>query len=93
MTKQDLWKRFSRRAVCGAIAGMALTPLSLRAALPQCSSTRIPEERPDAAGIAVPGVPLGSSGMGGKSRPYSVVLFGSFGRRTYMQSLGTEVIG
>ncbi|MGL1760991.1 DUF411 domain-containing protein, partial [Vibrio parahaemolyticus] len=42
-------------------------------------------ERPDAAGIAVPGMPQGSPGMSGKPQKYSVVLFGPRGRRTYMQ--------
>jgi len=145
--------------VCGAIAGIALTPLSLRAAtaevrihkdpncgccgvwakhleaagfavrveetsdldavrhrlgvpaeltachtaevggyvveghVPAIAIKRMLEQRPDAAGIAVPGMPLGSPGMGGKPQQYSAVLFGPTGRRSFMQFLGTEVIG
>jgi hypothetical protein len=38
---------------------------------------RLLEERPAAAGLAVPGMPVGSPGMevGGKQEPYSVLLF------------------
>ena len=40
-------------------------------------------EKPNATGLAVPGMPVGSPGMeGGKPEKYDVVLFGPAGRRT-----------
>lgn len=61
--------------------------------VPAVAIKRLLEERPDAIGIAVAGMPLGSPGMGGKPQQYSVILFGPNGRRTYMQFVGSEVIG
>ena len=45
---------------------------------------RLLAERPDALGIAVPGMPLGSPGMeqGSTRQPYAVILFTREGRRT-----------
>lgn len=41
------------------------------------------EERPDAIGLAVPGMPVGSPGMeqGNRTEPYDVILFDEEGRR------------
>lgn len=50
-------------------------------------------KRPDAAGIADPGVPRESPGMSGRPQKYAVILFGPRGRRTYMQSVGSEELG
>jgi hypothetical protein len=61
--------------------------------VPATAIRRLIEERPDAAGIAVAGMPAGSPGMGGKPERYSVVLFGPGGRRTYMQFVGLEAVG
>lgn len=61
--------------------------------VPAIAIRKLLEERPDAAGIAVAGMPAGSPGMGGKPELYSVVLFGPSGRRTYMQFVGLETIG
>lgn len=61
--------------------------------VPVVAINRMLAERPDAAGIAVPGMPQGSPGMGGKPQKYSVVLFGPRGRRTYMQFVGSEEVG
>ncbi len=42
------------------------------------------EEKPDAAGLAVPGMPMGSPGMEGPRKdPYAVILFGDQGSRVY----------
>lgn len=54
---------------------------------------RLLAERPEAAGIAVPGMPQGSPGMSGKPQKYSVVLFGPHGRRTYMEFIGSDEVG
>ena len=47
---------------------------------------RLLADRPeDVRGLAVAGMPLGSSGMeaGGRVQPYQVVAFGDFGQRVY----------
>jgi hypothetical protein len=50
-------------------------------------------EKPNAAGLAVPGMPIGSPGMeGGTPEKYDVVLFGSSGRRTYMTFVGERSV-
>src|SRR6266545_6380285 len=50
-------------------------------------------ERPSAAGLAVPGMPIGSPGMeGGNPEKYDVVLFGPEGRRTYMRFIGEQSV-
>jgi hypothetical protein len=43
------------------------------------------EERPDATGIAVPGMPVGSPGMeyGERKDPYDVILFGGDEQKVY----------
>ena len=61
--------------------------------VPAIAIRRLLEERPDAAGVAVAGMPAGSPGMGGKSQQYPVVLFGPSGRRTFMQFVGLEAVG
>lgn len=45
---------------------------------------RLLRDRPAAAGLAVPGMPMGSPGMegGGRREPYRVILFTRAGRRT-----------
>lgn len=50
-------------------------------------------DRPNARGIAVPGMPVGSPGMeGGRPQPYTVVLFGPESQRPFMRFLGKQVI-
>jgi hypothetical protein len=46
--------------------------------VPAADVRRLLEERPDAAGLAVPGMPVGSPGMemGDRRDPYQVILFG-----------------
>ena len=52
---------------------------------------RLLVERPNARGIAVPGMPVGSPGMeGGRSQPYAVVLFGADGQRPFMRFVGKQ---
>jgi hypothetical protein len=51
------------------------------------------DEKPSAAGLAVPGMPIGSPGMeGGRPEPYEVVLFGPAGRRIYMRFVGDRAL-
>ena len=52
---------------------------------------RLLAKKPEATGLAVPGMPAGSPGMevaGGKPDAYEVVLFGSQSRRTFARYLG-----
>jgi hypothetical protein len=57
--------------------------------VPAAALKRFLAEKPNAAGLAVPGMPIGSPGMeGGSPGPYQVVLFGPDGRRTYARFLG-----
>jgi hypothetical protein len=54
--------------------------------VPAVALKRLLAEKPDAAGLAVPGMPVGSPGMeGGTPEPYEVVLFGPAGRRSFMR--------
>ncbi len=52
--------------------------------------TRLLAERPDALGLAVPGMPIGSPGMemGGMREPYDTLLIGTDGERA--SSPGTD---
>jgi len=52
--------------------------------VPAADIRRLLAERPDAAGIAAPGMPMGSPGMeqSGVREPYQVILFTRDGRRS-----------
>jgi len=52
--------------------------------VPAADIRRLLRERPQAAGIAVPGMPMGSPGMehGSHRQPYQTILFTRAGRRT-----------
>jgi hypothetical protein len=52
--------------------------------VPAADIRRLLDERPDAAGIAVPGMPIGSPGMeqGDVRQPYATILFSRDGRRS-----------
>jgi len=56
--------------------------------VPAGDIARLLRERPAAAGLAVPGMPMGSPGMeaGGRREPYRVILFTRAGRRTLFAS-------
>lgn len=55
--------------------------------VPVDAINRLLEERPDAIGLAVPGMPMGSPGMEGAStEPYDVYLFDKNGDRTVYES-------
>jgi hypothetical protein len=59
--------------------------------VPALAIRRLLAERPDAKGLAVPGMPIGSPGMeGGAPQPYVVVLFGPAEQSPYMRFLGTR---
>src|SRR6266540_1567202 len=59
--------------------------------VPAAALKRFLAEKPNAGGLAVPGMPIGSPGMeGGKPERYDVVMFGPDGRRTYMSFIGEQ---
>jgi hypothetical protein len=61
--------------------------------VPAAALKRLLAEKPKAAGLAVPGMPIGSPGMeGGKPEKYDVILFGPDGRRTYMSFIGEQSV-
>ena len=61
--------------------------------VPAVALRRLLDEKPSAAGLAVPGMPIGSPGMEeGRPEPYEVVLFGPAGRRTYMRFVGDRAL-
>ena len=62
--------------------------------VPAAAIRRLLTERPDAKGLAVPGMPVGSPGMeGGTPQPYAVVLFGPAKQSPYMRFLGAQQVG
>ena len=59
--------------------------------VPASAIARLLSERPAAAGLAVPGMPIGSPGMevaGSPDERYDVILFGRSGERTYARFHG-----
>ena len=58
--------------------------------VPAADVRRLLRERPDVAGLAVPGMPLGSPGMeyGNRRDPYNVVAFGDDGTLRVFSSYG-----
>jgi len=61
--------------------------------VPAAAVRRLLAERPNAKGIAVPGMPVGSPGMeGGKPQRYEVVLFGADGQKPFMRFIGAQEI-
>jgi hypothetical protein len=61
--------------------------------VPASAIRRLLSERPQAIGLAVPGMPIGSPGMevpGSPDETYDVVLFGPRGRKVYARYKGTQ---
>jgi hypothetical protein len=59
--------------------------------VPAGAIRRLLAEGPQARGLAVPGMPVGSPGMeGGAPDTYQVVLFGPEGRRVFAQYVGNR---
>jgi hypothetical protein len=58
--------------------------------VPAAALKRFLAERPNASGLAVPGMPSGSPGMGGESEEYQVTLFGPNERRVYARFKGEQ---
>lgn len=63
--------------------------------VPAAAIRKLLAERPQARGLAVPGMPIGSPGMEIEGQPaehYAVVLFGPQGQRTYARFHGKELL-
>lgn len=63
--------------------------------VPAEAIVRLIAERPEARGLAVPGMPVGSPGMevtGMAPEPYEVVLFGPWPQRVFARYHGTQAI-
>jgi hypothetical protein len=60
--------------------------------VPASAIARLLTERPRAKGLAVPGMPSGSPGMGGELEEYDVVLFGPNARRVFGRFKGETQI-
>jgi len=61
--------------------------------VPAAAIRRLLAEKPQARGLAVPGMPVGSPGMevpGASPDVYDVVLFGDFGRRVFARFEGAR---
>jgi hypothetical protein len=61
--------------------------------VPAASMKRLLADRPEARGLAVPGMPIGSPGMevaGAPPEDYAVILFGRFGQRQFARYRGTQ---
>jgi hypothetical protein len=60
--------------------------------VPAQAITRLIAEKPNALGLAVPGMPIGSPGMeGGTSETYEVILFGKRPPRTFGRFRGDQI--
>ena len=51
--------------------------------VPAAAIKKLLAEKPNATGLAVPGMPQGSPGMGGTPEQYDVILFGKTERRVF----------
>jgi len=60
--------------------------------VPAAAIDRLLAERPRAKGLAVPGMPAGSPGMGGAPETYDVVLFGPSGQSVFGKFKGETQI-
>jgi len=62
--------------------------------VPASEIHRLLKDRPQAFGIAVPGMPIGSPGMkqGGRNDPYDVILFGSGADKVFASYVGSTPV-
>jgi hypothetical protein len=82
---QDLWSCHTAEVGRYAIEGHVPAP----------AIRRLLTEQPDATGLAVPGMPIGSPGMeveGSPPEEYVVLAFGAFGQRPYARFKGSSEI-
>ena len=61
--------------------------------VPAHAIRRLLAEKPDAIGLAVPGMPIGSPGMeGGEPETYDVILFGKAGETPFGRYIGNQPV-
>jgi len=60
--------------------------------VPAHAIKRLLAEKPSATGLAVPGMPAASPGMGGEPEEYDVILFSPAGRQIYGRYRGAQAI-
>ncbi len=60
--------------------------------VPAGAVLRLLRERPEGIGLAVPGMPAGSPGMGGTPEAYEVTLFSRTRRQSYGRYLGADIL-
>jgi hypothetical protein len=93
---QDVEAVKARLKVPGDLASCHTAEISgyaIEGHVPASAVKRMLAERPQAIGLAVPGMPVGSPGMeGGAPVPYDVVLFGADGRRRFMRFSGIREV-
>src|SRR5262245_37153182 len=83
--------RFGVPTALGACHTATVAGYAIEGHVPAREIKRLLAERPKAAGLAVPGMPLGSPGMEGpRSDPYEVLLFQKDGRDSAYARYGID---
>jgi hypothetical protein len=84
----------ARRGVPAALASCHTAELggyTIEGHVPSRAIRRLLAEKPDALGLAVPGMPIGSPGMeGGAPEIYEVVLYGKGSTASYGRFIGDQ---
>jgi hypothetical protein len=89
----SLWVQHLRYAGFAVRVGEAADYV-LEKHVPAEAVRRLLSERPNAKGIAVPDMPIGSPGMeGGQLQPFTDVLFGPDESRPFMRFIGKQAVG
>jgi hypothetical protein len=92
--RQSLTKRLGVPADLASCHTAEVDGYVLEGHVPAAAVRGLLEKRPTAIGLAVPGMPAGSPGMGGGAlEPYDVVLFGANGQQPFMHFVGAEHVG
>jgi hypothetical protein len=89
----DLKPLKARLGVPGDLSGCHTAEVGgyvLEGHVPAAAIKRLLREQPKATGLAVPGMPAGSPGMGGTPEIYEVTLFRPNGRQSYGRYRGAE---
>ncbi|MBS0270044.1 MAG: DUF411 domain-containing protein [Proteobacteria bacterium] len=75
--------RFGVPAALSSCHTAELSGYVIEGHVPAHAIQRLLAEKPQAIGLAVPGMPAGSPGMGGEPEPYDVVIFTRDGQRSF----------
>lgn len=75
--------RFGVPAALSSCHTAELSGYVIEGHVPAHAIQRLLAEKPQAIGLAVPGMPSGSPGMGGEPEPYDVVIFTKDGQRPF----------